>query len=102
MELWQVDILPKIHVLPKQINTMNKDKIFEKMIDEMPYQFPKSIQPYVYEAMDIYAKDMAMRFVVFQLGYTFNWGKARWENNLEHDVEYTHEELFNKFIFECG
>ena len=81
----------------------SKESIIEKLRDEVPFFMNPRLKPYISEALDIWAKEMAIKFKEWQDENTE--GKI-WENYDGHDTWYngfTKEvietgELFNRFL----
>lgn len=42
-----------------------KEEILDNMNDEMPFNLPSQLQPYIHESMEIYAKQEAIAFNEF-------------------------------------
>lgn len=62
---------------------MTKEQIIAKMVDEMPFNLPEHLKPYLLEAMDLYAKQSKDSLIA----------------NIEKRIEELRKE-YNKFYFE--
>lgn len=45
---------------------MSKEEIISELMEEMPYRLNEKLLPYIKEAMDLYAKEVALKFYEFE------------------------------------